>query len=645
MKEYEEYLEQANDYFHDIIRGVKRLGHRVIHGVEDPVESPQLNDTAVLRDMERGILSRQKIEKAPDYEKVSHNPSVKSLINHVDEYNAIMSSFTIPQQTDNPQEFMNQMAKTNGEVFSVMQQMQEYLIKEAAGYSKKRKRYSGVMATCAAAATNIRAQMDVVNKIQENCLYAIRNGMPVPYGRRYEELLSETNIFQVRDDTKTSLLGQGGINSVYKLWDNERGAERVLKEGHVYSSFENQAEISVYERTRIEQVNDPEEKKLLPPVIMNTAHRDVAVSIIDKLFNLNAAVDTSFVRSKNGAQASLMDKAAGKEGGRVFTYMDEAGEKRSKLMQQIQLNKMFLTKGPDYKLNEWDTKEREEVSNKAFININSAKFLESTYNLAALDIIVGHVDRHAGNMMVTEEGVKGIDNDSSFSLRSAGMLLKKDTKEATYKDLKKILYDQNTGAELINPSQAYLFFDKAFPCVTEEFRNKILGVSGSAVAGALKGLLQEDEIQACVGRVQALQDYLRSLPDDKVVQSFDQIDRESYSSQRYGGFTGVNTTIMSQMRTMGSDVFFDFTEDEINSKNTWNNSEVSILYDYVQRVLHLTKNETAKPVALALLRTLAKRCEEGEFDLEEALKSGQLDELCKMVTREVAPELLEGNPA
>lgn len=645
MKEFEEYKEQANDYFHDVIRGVKRLGHRIIHGVEDPAESPDLSDTAVLRDMERGILNRQKIEKAPDYEKVSHNASVKSLIDRVDEYYAIMSSFTIPQQTGNPQEFMNQIAETNGKVFSVMRQMQEYLIKEAGVLSKKTKRYSGVMATCAAAASNIRTQMDVVNKIQENCLYAMRNGKPVPYGRRYEELLRETDIFQVKDDTETSLLGQGGINSVYKLWDNERGAERVLKEGHMYASLSNSAEQSVYERTRLVQVIDPSAGVVIPKVDMNTAHRDVAVSIIDKLFNLNAVVDTSFVRSKSGGQASLMDKASGIEGDKVFTYMDEAGEKRSKLLQQIQLNKMFLAKGTDYKLNEWDTKEQKEVRNKAFININSAKFLESTYNLAALDIIVGHVDRHAGNMMVTEEGVKGIDNDSSFSLRSAIGNLNKDTKEAAFKDFKKVLYDEKTQAEVMNPRQAYLFLNKAFPCVPEEFRNKILGVSGSAVAGALKGLLQEDEIQACVGRVQALQDYLRGLPDDKVVQSFDQIDRESYSTQRNGGFTGANTTIMSQMRTMGSDVFFDFNEDEINSMNTWGNSEVAIINDYVQRVLHLTRNETGRPVAVALLRTLAKRCEEGEFDLVGALQNGQLDELCKTVAREVAPELLEGNPA
>lgn len=644
MKEFEEYKEQANDYFHDVIRGVKRLGHRIIHGVEDPAESPDLSDTAVLRDMDRGILNRQKIEKAPDYEKVSHNASVKSLIDRVDEYYAIMSNFTIPQQTGNPQEFMNQIAETNGKVFSVMRQMQEYLIKEAGVLSKKTKRYSGVMATCAAAASNIRTQMDVVNKIQENCLYAMRNGKPVPYGRRYEELLRETDIFQVKDDTETSLLGQGGINSVYKLWDNERGAERVLKEGHVYASFDNTAEQSVYERTKIVRVDGLEDKDK-EKVTMNTAHRDVAVSIIDKLFNLNAVVDTSFVRSNSGGQASLMDKASGIEGSNVFTYMDEAGEKRSKLLQQIQLNKKFLEKGTDYKLNEWDTKEQKEVRNKAFININSAKFLESTYNLAALDIIVGHVDRHAGNMMVTEEGVKGIDNDSSFSLRSAIGNLGKDTKEASGREFTKALYDKTTEAEVMNPSQAYLFFDRAFPYVTEEFRNKILGVSGSAVAGALKGLLQEDEIQACVGRVQALQDYLRGLPDDKVVQSFDQIDRESYSTQRNGGFNGVNTTIMSQMRTMGSDVFFDFNEDEINSMSTWGNSEVAIINDYVQRVLHLTKNETGRPVAVALLRTLAKICEEGEFDLVGALQNGQLDELCKTVAREVAPELLEGNPA
>ena len=80
--------------------------------------------------------------------------------------------------------------------------------------------------------------------------------------------------FLVSPDSSTmKKLGSGQINSVYLAKDEQRGTERVLKEGQKDMAMDNEAATSVYSRIKIKRAT---EKKYT----MNTAYRDVAVSMI-----------------------------------------------------------------------------------------------------------------------------------------------------------------------------------------------------------------------------------------------------------------------------------------------------------------------------------------------------------------------------
>lgn len=620
------FWEKANDALHDITRAFGNTGNHNARAVDNA--QPAGVTGQALRTRERGILDRNVVEQAQDYAKVSHSPSVQSLMRHIDNHTATMTRMRIPQRREGnnaDQTFLNELAQVNGEVFACMQEMQDYLMRKAQGYADKTQRYKGVMDACIMAATKIRTQMELIKKIQENCFYAVRNGRDVPYGESYENLLQHVDIFQETEETERTFLGQGGINSVFLVDDEERHVQRVLKEGQAKVTLQDgKGEKAVYERIRMQNMQAGQ------VVTMNTAYRDVAVSMIDKLFGLSAVVDTSLVRSRNGKQSSLMDKAEGKEVGKTYSYMDQRGLAHASLLQQILINEQYLKNGLDYKLSDDEQKEKESHEKTQLVNINSAQFLESTYNLAALDIIVGHVDRHIDNIMMTENGVKGIDNDSAFSLRSEKEVFEGATRDMT---MSQIVNMQNENDAEVRGAQAFLYFNKAFPVVTEQFRQKILGVSEAAVRGTLKGLIPDDEIEACVNRVRMLQNYLRSMGDDKIVGSFDEVDRNAYSSEsRLDLRDKVSTNIMSQVRANGGAVYLE-NEDRIKEMQLSGSPEMQAIMGYVTRMRGLYDTDSEK-IACMLMSELAHTAEqEYGFDLRLALEDGTMVRLYDKVMR------------
>lgn len=593
--------------------------------------------------MEREILSHEMIESAPDYAKVKSSASVKSLVRHVKEYHDTMAGIHIPRKTGTDQDFLNELAATNGKVMDCMQEMQAYLTKKAQGYAQKDSKYAGIMNTCAAAASTIRTQRDWVLKIYEKCSYQLRHptiGMQrkMHYGESYAKALKDesfTSFFQETENTQRQELGSGGINTVYLVDDAERGTERVLKEGQMDMHMRNGAEETVYERIRLEDIKSGETRT------MNTAYRDVAVSLIDKLFRLNAAVDTSFAKTKSGRQASLMDKAEGTELTNTRVYMNEKDRGKAEILKQIKINEQYLKKGVDYQLSEKEEKARRKAQKMGIVNMNSAKFMESTFNLSALDIIVGHVDRHAGNMMVTEEGVKGIDNDSSFSLRKVNERFDKATDDMSDKEYKSLTsaINENDGKahEAMNRQggQAIPILNKAFPYVTEGFRQKILSVSLEAVEGTLKGLLPEDELQACVARVDALQKYLAGLPDDKILDSFETMQEQyadSYSNERKkdGYISRTTTNIMSQVRSVGGEDYFEQrSKDSMGNFKTYS-TEFAAMTDYVKNMMVMDgkKNnelgDEVNMIAQKLMQILAEEASKRDIDLFEELTNGNM---------------------
>lgn len=605
------------------------------------VEEPQ-NDENEQRDesvsraimMDRGIFSASAVERAAGYSKVKSTASVRSLIRHADNYEAALKRFRIPQKSGTDQDFLNKLAETNGEVAAYMQEMMSYLTRKAEGYAEKGKSYSGMMGVCAAEANRIRTQLDLINKIQEKCFYSVRSGEEVPYGKSYEELLQNidyTRIQQMGDSSTMKKLGSGQINSVYLAKDEQRGTERVLKEGQKDMAMDNEAATSVYSRIKIKRAT---EKKYT----MNTAYRDVAVSMIDKLFGLNAVVDTSFVRSASGKQSSLMDKASGATMADSYVYKGAKNIGQASLIQQIKMNESYLVKGIDTTLTAGELQGRNQAAKKQLVDVGSDQFLESTFNLAALDLIVGHVDRHSGNIMISADGVKGIDNDSAFSLRSLGGELKGDAKNISDEDFNKYYFriEEKDGKkikhEVANPNQAALYLNTTFPYVTEAFREKIVRVSPEAVAGTLQGLLEKEEIDACVERVKDLQKYLNDLPEDRVVDSFHQINQnygEEYSSQitrAPGMFADTHSNIMSQVVGVGKgDLLKDYTWKEYKqlSSSMGSSGEIPIMRMYVERMTGY-KDLDALKITYYMMKEMAKRATSGGFDVYNALADGTM---------------------
>lgn len=509
-----------------------------------------------LQGMDRGPLTSDKVRRAAGKDTISSR-SVRSLIIHVEEYNANMSALKIPNLGSDQTKFMNELAETNGQAFELMQGMQKYLIQKARGYAEKGKKYQGLMGLCSKAATDIEYQMKLVNVIQGDCMYALRKGENVPSGKSYIELLKTTTMKQETDLEDKKYVGGGQMNTLYSMKDEKRGKDRVLKEGF---NSKSEAEMNDVERDvfqgRIRQEKNREtgaylesereyeqmftSKKLKAPekFRLNSANRDVAVSVIDKLFGLNAATETTLAMSAAGKQASFMDKEGGVNGNSAMGYMNEKEKIRNSASLQMKICMLYLKNGRNAaNFSERDADDFKEFKSKKHVAINSTAFLESSINLAALDIIVGHVDRHSGNVMVSENGLKAIDNDTAFSLWT---ILPEDRNSFDLSEERKFF-----GAR--NQNQATLNLKDTFPKVTKAFKQKICNVPVSAVRGALKGLLMPEEIDACVTRVTQLQEYLQNVTE---IDSFDEIDRNDYYNQvESGGMVAMNYASQIKKKT------------------------------------------------------------------------------------------------
>ncbi|MGN0402889.1 MAG: hypothetical protein ACI4HQ_11635 [Acetatifactor sp.] len=583
-----------------------------------------------LRSMDRKVLDRSAIENTEGYEKVKHSPSVKRLLERIDDYHDFMIRTKIPDMSGTEQESMHQIAKVNGAVVSRMQEMLDYLVRKAEGYADKTKRYRNVMRMCAHEAMKIRTQMDYVLKIQENCFYHLRTTGEVPYsGQSYEQVLvsKDLNIFQEKDSTERTYLGGGQMNTIYTMEDTSRDNQvRALKEGQASLDLSNNTNNEVIERL----MHQKQESK--GKLTMNTAYRDVAVSIIDKLFNLNAAVETSFARSKRGEQSSMMDVAKGSTLDDVYTYSDEAGKKEVALYKQIAVNEEAL-------LGKESPKSKQAIKKaqkRQIIDTSSAKFIESTFNLAALDVIIGHVDRHYGNIMASEEGVKGIDNDMAFGMADV-MELGKNHQEFTRDQIREKVKDG--GVDTLNANhQAYLFLDTQFPEVTEAFRQKILRVPASAVKGALKGLIRDEQIEACVKRVEALQDYLRN--NARIIDSFDQLSENHGEAYNFTpGQLYQNFNILSQVKnSSGANQINHITAQmgPMLATDEYGNHEISIIGRYVEKKLGdfvYWENGRLKTYTLGcfivphLMHMLAEAAKADDFDLKKMIENGELDKM------------------
>ena len=97
------FWEPINDIAHDVTRWVKGWGKKDAQAVDN--EGEQWSDNPLfqekteadrLRSMDRKVLNRSDIEKSKGYEKISHSPSVKKLLENIDDYYNFMVTKKIP---------------------------------------------------------------------------------------------------------------------------------------------------------------------------------------------------------------------------------------------------------------------------------------------------------------------------------------------------------------------------------------------------------------------------------------------------------------------------------------------------------------------------------------------------------------------
>lgn len=546
----------------DKVTGWRGNDAKAVGGEEETVAQqgtlPQINN-------DHTMVSREALSQSYNFDAISSDKTVKKLLYSADNFEARMKSIRIPGQRDTAQEFINELSYASGDAIESIDFMQQRLTETAEALANKSKKYQGFVASCVHYATMLVKQKQFVTKILDNLYDMARsnNTAGIPYGKSYGEIMQDnglTGMFEEKDDTVKKEIGHGQLNTVYAMKDND-GEMKVFKEGHRYAtSFEKK---EVGHRLLARKVGNGEELDL------HSANRDVAVSVVDRLFGLNAAVKTSLAVSANGQTSSMQELAKGVDADQVYFMTGSHDSEYVQAMQAvIGAKSVLLGTGSDSEKTKKDYKKAENnVKKLKVVDPRQNSFIESCINLSALDLIVGHADRHNGNIMVSESGIKGIDNDTSFSLRGVASpeVEKKLASGTSFKglsdsekdnDMKKAI--QENGVMIENDGQAVMFFHTNFPKVTSEFITKICSVTSGALRSSLKSLLTNEEIEACVNRTVAFQNYLKSLTDDKIIKNWSDLDSNAYirDNVRFG-FSGtkMNDTRGNYMAQIGSSAY------------------------------------------------------------------------------------------
>ena len=573
------FLERMDDKLHDIKRSITGDTYEqdkefYNQGYDPQPQGAELGRTPNLIRMERGIFGPRMIANSPGYERVAHNRDVRSLLNDTFSFEAQMKSKKLPPATDNMTDFRMQLATVNGEVITLLQNMIDKLVAYSTTFADKSSRYQTIMGICANAATHMRDQMDFVNRIQELGLNsADQNDLAsFPVGASYESVLLDPNrsgLAMVGESAVQGVVGNGQLNTVLKVSDS--GKIRAMKTGSVRIDTKNGPGDEILGKLQVRRSENADTTQEV-----NTSYRDAAVSVVNRLFGLHASVGTSLARNAmaGGSQASIMDMAEGQEAGSSISYFGE--EERPLAMFKLALKQnatLFETgaSSPD-QLTGAAAKTAKERAKIRAVDISTDDMMESSMEMAALDMIVGHVDRHAGNYMLAQGGrFTAIDNDTSFSLRKNPGLLGKSMSDFEMQDLDRdSLFHKREGAtgtggmiQLQNEDQALLFYDTAFPFISDELFKKLTSVTPEALDSALKGLISQPERAACTARLRGLQDYLRSLPEDIILrpgESFSKEQKRQYATTAYHGFNSKYGNYLAQTYSV-----FDTTRNKLDN--------------------------------------------------------------------------------
>ncbi|MCR5425837.1 MAG: hypothetical protein K6E81_03300 [Lachnospiraceae bacterium] len=668
MPSFSRFMEMADDKLHDAKRSI--FGSSKAKQMQDTYDTSDFGATDVepgdfaqgegaLIAADRGLLRPEMITQSPGFERIAHNRDVQSILGKLYAFRQTMASKTLPRATADTQAFKTELAQAVGGTVMSLQTLQEDLAQGAETLNSKTGRYRTVAAICASGAVRTKEQINLCNRILERGLLYAEKGYPgsidptspikFPEGASMEAALLDPSFAYMAtygEEDFQGVVGSGGINSVKKV--TEGGQTRVFKEGGVHltgeTAVQQESITSVVERMEVTpMVGQEGGYERASKREINSSYRDAAVSVVDRLFGLKAAVGTSLARTSEhgGRQASVMDLAEGRTANGILGYFGAEEERFLRAQQEI--DKLLLDLKFEGKTEEEQAMLRQDPNvgnlqtsaSQKLVDLNSDRMMQSAMNMAVLDIIVGHVDRHNGNFMVSEAGdLTGIDNDTAFSLRESFGVLggTLDERKSSYEErqpiVKKAIRGFRTaeGVDLQNDTSALQAFDTNLPVITSELRTKILSVAPDTLASALRGLVGEPQIQAAVGRLKALQDYVSKMPPEKVKkpdEGFTEEEREAFVYNHEGSRTVGN--YLAQMHIIASQ----------NLKSTDPGSLTSVidhlkkqpyLRDYIEEHSAVL-SPIAQPYSMAkyMREDIYKLFEEDpNFDIKQAYESGEL---------------------
>lgn len=473
---------------------------------------------------EKALLSYVDVHKLLMSVSANYNddPRLEAIVNDFFDYNRIFEA-KVPSKTD--PDFMKKTADVNRQMMESNERLisslsavtADYLQMSSREWEKKSanpdlaKRYEemGVMLkklaehTLGQQAAIANTYADVLGTRRQDA--STSNGLE---GKTFDEIFTSTRLYQ-KGEMEGKTLGQGGMNTVYKV--NVDGKDRAFKQGSgsIRSMDEYATDMEVYQERlgeKLEQrvLSDGKTQFVLKDV--ETAKRDVAVSRVDQLLGLHIAVETKFGRSEIGELSSVMELSAGQEITKFALISDPAQEKAVRaflangyddtiqmLQHAIESKKKNgespnLIRGNEIEL-QMCVEEKETKSANPVICIRDSDLNKSLMEMAALDYICTHMDRHVGNYMVVQQDgkfrVQAIDNDTAFARVEEGRKGGFNAPEVNLED--------------------------NFPFVDAELKEKIQSITPQTLRDSLTGLLKEDQITIACERLKKMQEHFEKI--------------------------------------------------------------------------------------------------------------------------------------
>ncbi len=444
--------------------------------------------------------------------------NIKNQLDEIqDSFSKYNSSFESPIPDPDSKTFVSDATKNNANLVRTQKEVVETLVQNAEKFDEMSKNpnltaeqltlVQQLHGRCVNMAMHVQQQTPKIAKLYDSTM-TMRTSSDTEkrnqfVGKTYRDIFPKVNVY--KKDEKAVALDKGSVNTVYSVEiDDQRF---VFKKGqtHLTSLDPNLATSTLLQRVEPQydgsknRKNAPEfnlakglntfqlEKDLDAGDITyrirnaNTAQRDVAVSRVNALFNLQACADTQLAIDTDGAYSSALEfVAAPKNSNRLFSTDDKESqfveERKNKLLAEATTEKS-----------------KNDIQSRGVLYVKDMSLNRSLMNMAALNYLTGHSDRHPGNYMIKDVlGSDGkttyqaiaIDNDLSFG------------------------HTDVIGRGQNNPPIVTL--KDNFPIIEQELADKIQSITKDELADSLRGLLDEQQIKVATDRLQNFKNYLDS---------------------------------------------------------------------------------------------------------------------------------------